>query len=176
MTILRRRAIETLTKRIRVFTKVSTPVDLLSVIELFNGKIQYECFEDDDIAGKIEKEGESFVITVNKEQSELRINFTIAHELGHLFLHMGYIIDKNKWDAIDEYIDSAKYRLGYSEEEYEANQFAASFLMPAEEYKEFVRLSAVNNKIPIDKISSHFNVSHDAALTRGRWLGIFAWE
>jgi Zn-dependent peptidase ImmA (M78 family) len=89
---------------------------------------------------------------------------------------MGYIIDKNKWDTIDEYIDSAKYRLGYSEEEYEANQFAASFLMPVDEYKKFVRQKAVNNKISIDTISSHFNVSHDAALTRGRWLGIFAWE
>jgi Zn-dependent peptidase ImmA (M78 family) len=175
MTRLGRQAIEMLAIKIRKFTNASTPVDLFSIIRLLNGTIKYEAF-DDDIAGKIEKSGESFVITVNNKQNELRTNFTIAHELGHLFLHMGYIIDKNKWEAIDEYIDSARYRLGYSEEEYEANQFAASFLMPVDEYKKFVKQAAVNNKISIDTISSYFKVSHDAALTRGRWLGIFAWE
>jgi Zn-dependent peptidase ImmA (M78 family) len=175
MTKLRRQAIETLAVKIREFSKVSTPVNGSLVIESLKGELLCESFDDDDISGKIEKKGDSFKITVNSLHSELRRNFTIAHELGHLFLHMGYIINKKKWETIDEYIDSVKYRLGYSEEEYEANQFAGSFLMPADEYRDFVGNNAQNNKIAIDKISSYFQVSNDAALTRGRWLGIFAW-
>ncbi len=38
-----------------------------------------------------------FEIIVFEYQPPNRKSFTIAHELGHLFLHMGYIIDEERW-------------------------------------------------------------------------------
>jgi len=173
----RRKAIYSFADKIRNLLDLKTPVDLHKVTEDFlKGEISEKRL-DDDISGKIEKAGGSFRITLNSRHPPNRKNFTIAHELGHLFLHMGYITDKEKWDAVNEYIDSPYCRIGYSEEEYEANQFAGALLMPEGEYKEFVR----ENKDPdgfidISKISGHFDVSDDAARTRGRWLEIFRWN
>jgi Zn-dependent peptidase ImmA (M78 family) len=176
MVAQRRRAIYKIAENIRSALKLKTPADLHSAI---TDMLQGECVEavlDDDISGKIKKIGNSFKITINRKHSGKRKNFTIAHELGHLFLHMGYLTDPEIWDSINEYIDSPYYRMGYSEEENEANQFAGALLMPEAEYKEFVRNAVKNQKINISLISSHFDVSDDAALTRGKWLGIFDWD
>jgi Zn-dependent peptidase ImmA (M78 family) len=176
MTRQRREAIYAVSKEIRSILKLETPVNLNSTIK---DKLYGECIEgrmDDDISGKIEKTGNTFKITLNNTNSSKRNNFTLAHELGHLFLHMGYMLDMEKWNTINEYIDSPYYRMGYSEEEYEANHFAGSLLMPEDEYHKFVKENiSPQRTISIPEISDHFNVSEDAALTRGRWLGIFSW-
>jgi Zn-dependent peptidase ImmA (M78 family) len=176
MTRVRRQAIEELSNVIRGVIDVSIPINLETIVEKIGGNIRENDLKDKNIAGKVEKNDKTFTITLNKNQSSLRNNFTIAHEIGHLFLHMGYMVDQKKWNSIDDYIDSAKYRLGYSEEEYEANHFAASFLMPEKEYRKFITDNKVDNKIDIKKLSSYFQVSDDAAITRGKWLGIFPWD
>ena len=171
----RYQAIEALAESIRKQLYPSHPVDMQEVVKSLKGELQEESFEDSTISGKIEKVGDAFKISYNQEHSPQRSGFTIAHEIGHLFLHMGYIIDPEKWDSINEYCDSPKYRQGYSVEEYEANHFAGAFLMPKDDYENFVREHGNNNKIDISLIAEHFNVSFDAALTRGKWLGIFDW-
>lgn len=177
MNFKRRQAIENLANIIRKNLNVSTPVNMEKVIKDLEGELISEKFDDSTISGKIQKHGETFKISYNEEHSDTRSKFTIAHELGHLFLHMGFLVDPEKWNGIDEYCDSPKYRQGYSEEEYEANQFAGAFLMPSEEYKKFVEenKNKQNNTIKVDLIATHFGVSVDAALTRGKWLGIFEW-
>ena len=175
MTYERRLAIENLADTIRTQLNVTTPVNMQQVVSSLNGKLLSITFEDSSISGRIQKKGDSFEISYNAEHSQLRSEFTIAHELGHLFLHMGYLVNPEKWNAIDEYYDSPKYRQGYSEEEYEANQFAGAFLMPEKEYRQFVSEHSEKNRISINVIANHFNVSFDAALTRGKWLGIFQW-
>lgn len=176
MTKTRRKAIYSFAESIRAGLQLKTPVDLELIVNQLRGKIAEETL-DEDISGKIEKNEEHFTITLNNNHSQSRKNFTIAHELGHLFLHMGYMIDKDKWNSIDKYIDSPYYRIGHSEEEYEANQFAGALLMPQDEYKNFVDNNKdSDNSIVVSKISEHFNVSDDAALTRGKWLGIFEWD
>jgi len=176
MTKERREAIYSFAEKIRKLLQLKTPVDLYEVtMRSLGGKIAEERL-DRDISGKIEKLGDSFKITLNSGHPENRKNFTLAHELGHLFLHMGYITNPEKWDNITEYVDSPYYRVGYSEEEYEANQFAGALLMPKDEYREFVATNKKNGVIHISKISEWFNVSDDAALTRGKWLGVFRWD
>ena len=175
MTNKKRKAINQLAVSVRKSLCVSTPVDLQKVVDLLKGKLASMTFDDSSVSGKIQKINDSFEISYNAEESPNRIGFTIAHELGHLFLHMGYLINPEKWKSIDEYCDSPKYRQGYSEEEYEANEFAASFLMPENEYRQFVKDNLKDGKISLLKISKHFKVSDDAALTRGKWLGIFPW-
>lgn len=175
MTYERRQIIENFAYAIRTQLSVSTPVNMQQVINQLNGKLQAITFEDSSISGRIQKIGNSFEISYNAEHSPLRSEFTIAHELGHLFLHMGYLVDPAKWNSIDEYYDSPKYRQGYSEEEYEANQFAGAFLMPEDEYRQFIKNNSINHRIAINSIAEKFGVSFDAALTRGKWLGIFEW-
>jgi Zn-dependent peptidase ImmA (M78 family) len=179
MTRYERQAIEQFAGQVRAFTSAEIPIPekFPAIIEKLRGQpVAYETFGGWDIAGKIEKKNASFLITLNAIQSNLRNNFTLAHELGHLFIHMGYMTDKKRWDSINEYQDSPLYRLGYSDEEYEANQFAGAFLMPEKEYLDFIKQNAVDNSIDIDFLASRFQVSRDAALTRGRWLGVFSWR
>lgn len=70
-----------------------------------------------------EKEEESFTIYVNENEPYLRERFTIAHELGHYFLHM------KDSDVI------ASFRSDQSPRETEANSFAAELLMPRDEVR-----------------------------------------
>jgi Zn-dependent peptidase ImmA (M78 family) len=34
---------------------------------------------------------------MTNDKARARRNFSVAHELGHLFLHMGYIVSPEKW-------------------------------------------------------------------------------
>ena len=63
----------------------------------------------------------------------------------------------------------------YDEIEMEANQFAAAFLMPKEEYRNILYQNVNNNKIDIHIIAKHFGVSREAASNRGKWLGYLKW-
>ena len=175
MTTGRRLAIEKLANSVREQLNISTPVDVKEIIKSLGGNVKAESFEDSSISGKIQRKNDSFEISYNTAHSGLRSNFTIAHELGHLFLHMGYLLDEEKWNNAEEYCDSPMYRQGYSEEEYEANQFAGSLLMPSDEYRTFVKEHSKERKIDVNSIAVHFGVSFDAALTRGKWIGIFEW-
>ena len=122
--------------------------------------------------GKIEKQGDSFSISVPTNQSNARKNFTIAHELGHLFLHMGYKIDRELWESPENKVYN---RSGNSEFELQANEFAAAFLMPKELYKRVMDENTVGNAVYIAKVAQYFNVSIDAASYRGKWLGYLQW-
>ena len=102
----------------------------------------------------------------------MRRNFTIAHELGHLFLHMGYQIDEELWKNSDNMILN---RFGNSERELEANEFAAAFLMPEKEYKRIAEKYSEGNTVFIRKVAEYFNVSVEAASYRGKWLGYLQW-
>ena len=113
----------------------------------------------------------SFEIRVSPDQSSGRRNFTIAHELGHLFLHMGFLINDEIWNNQQ----MTFYRKGNSQEEYEANEFAAAFLMPQRQYKRVLDQYAEGNLVDTSKIAQEFNVSTKAASNRGKWLGYLVW-
>ncbi|GBU25372.1 hypothetical protein R83H12_02015 [Fibrobacteria bacterium R8-3-H12] len=169
---------------VRESLKLDIPCSPQKAVELLNGEI-IDSIEDVNIDAFIKKSGaDSFVIHRNKNKnSELRDSFTIAHELGHLFLHMGYLLDEEKWNSISEYQDSAFYRMAgidgkpgrYAQEEHEANEFAANFLMPKDEFIFIAKQHLENNKYNIKPIAEHFKVSVPAVANRGKWLGIFAW-
>jgi predicted transcriptional regulator len=69
---------------------------------------------------------EKFEIVLSPYTGEYHDRFTMAHELGHYFLH--YLFQ----DRNDELIVN---REGTSRAESEANWFAAGFLMPAEAFR-----------------------------------------
>lgn len=168
-----RNYIERLASDIREAFDIPVPItNMESVVRRLGGSIMFDNnMLISDVDGKLRKQGEGFIIIVNSEQTDRRMNFTIAREIGHLFLHMGYIIDEEMWNQNhNEY-----YRKGTNEEEYEANEFAAAFLMPKDEYKKVMDMYTEGNIVHTGKIAEYFNVSASAASNRGKWLGYLAW-
>lgn len=90
---------------------------------------------DENVSGFIFFKDGKFRIFVNSAKHQNRINFTLAHELGHYFLHRNLIVDQDLVD-VDDTIDHVHmlYRMDDAKElaniEREANRFAAYLLMP----------------------------------------------
>ena len=94
------------------------PVDVERIVELLNGKI-LDDLEDPIAKGRIEyikNKKYEFVIHINKIQDERKRQFTIAHELGHLFLHMDFFDEEAK-KMHTEYQDCIFYREDFSEKQ-----------------------------------------------------------
>lgn len=168
-----RRRIDDLAKAVLSTYKIITPIkDMNEVVQTIGGRIiesqELGVFSD----GRVKKENDGFAIIIPVNQPNTRKNFTIAHELGHLFLHMGYRIDEELWEASE---NVSFDRRGNSEAELQANEFAAAFLMPKDKYREVMEKNEENNRVYIDKVADYFNVSIDAALYRGKWLGLLQW-
>lgn len=66
----------------------------------------------------VKKQNDGFIIFVSPFQSAERRTFTIAHELGHLFLHMGYQINGELWEKSDNLVfyENAKNTCDFSRE------------------------------------------------------------
>lgn len=136
--------------------------DLLPIVQALGGCIIYddlwELKESDSGSVVIESPTEFRIILAN-HTSRLRDRFTICHELGHFFLH--YLLPKKQTP-----MRAARY--GQSRAETEANWFAASFLMPEEEFKNYY--NAVNGELLL--LSDEFQVSQQAAAVMARHLGL----
>ncbi len=96
-----------------------------------------------------------FYIKLPMDTSPLRDNFTIAHELGHYFLHY-----REKYGKI------IYARYGNSSEEIQANRFAAAFLMPREQFLK----ARKDYKDCIPLIAAHFQVSTDVVQERMKYI------
>ena len=153
--------------------KFSIPItNIDDVVRVIGGKIEEKYNFDDLCDGTIIKEGDdSFRIAISPFQSPGRRTFTIAHELGHLFLHMGFRTNLSLWEAQNKKVFR---RFGSSEQEYQANEFAAALLMPKDKYKEVLFENCVDGHVDMEIIASYFNVSQAAAINRGKFLGYLA--
>lgn len=148
-------------------------IDIDEEVKKMRGIVEENPMIDSFSDGKIRKNGENgFIIQVSPYQTEERRNFTIAHELGHLFLHMGYETNRDRWNAQN---DVAYYRNGNSELEYQSNEFAAAFLMPEKDYVRVMNENTEGNIVNTLEIARYFHVSVDAAANRGKWLGYLKW-
>lgn len=165
-----RNMINSLTDDIISMFNIEIPInDMEELVHCLGGSIQvnYTCSD-----GEVVKDGDGFIIKLSPFQDEKRKRFTIAHELGHLFLHMGYLTNDELWKQQD---NNVYHRMGSSEKEYQANEFAASLLMPEDEYYNVMEKFIENNYVDTLKIANYFNVSVDAASNRGKFLGYLRW-
>jgi len=127
--------------------------DVYQVVERLGGQIAYDDVVDDRTDhGSIEVRGVcDFTIYLPEQTPERRDRFTIAHELGHYFLH-----------AKQGKVPGVAFRsLKYQRQEWEANWFAASLLMPAEEF-----MQAYERERDPSVLASAFGVSVAAARVR----------
>lgn len=97
------------------------------------------------------------VVILNRKDSGSRVNFTGAHELGHLVLHEGL-------------------ETGDRETESEANRFASAFLMPArafaQEFPQLARGRIAWRKLVVMK--QRWRVSIQAMIRRARDLDLIS--
>lgn len=127
-------------------------VDVRGLAGRIGIEITDEQFSDPSVAGFLlmkTKAGHPTIV-VNETNSEERKRFTIAHELGHYFLHASqtvHIDDLNTAELSD--VESVFYRNDVSSQatqlsEIEANQFAAELLMPTEKISEDIQMLRAN--------------------------------
>lgn len=137
------------------------PLDLSKLGEKLGIKIEFLPMKD-DISGMLYKEEDSdqWHINANKNHHKNRQRYTIAHELGHYFLH------KHLHTRFEDVI---YFRGGEpSKEEWQANEFASNILMPEQELREYVRKGIVE----IDDLAEKFQVSTLALRIRAKNLGM----
>lgn len=98
-----------------------------------------------------------YVICVNSRQSRVRRRFSVAHELGHFFLHRGVRPVLMNW---------RDRRWNGDPLEREADRFAAELLMPADDVRLYAEL------FDFDDVVAAFDVSRPAMERRYKELGI----
>ncbi|HSA06774.1 MAG TPA: ImmA/IrrE family metallo-endopeptidase [Candidatus Gastranaerophilales bacterium] len=135
-------------------SKISNALGLKVIPALFN---------DNNIAGMLVYNDQEKAIYVNSTEIKERQRFTIAHEIGHFILH-NELIQANKQNIFYRGDDNSS-----KPEEKQANQFAASLLMPK---KELERTLNSFEKIHVEPIAEIFKVSKQMAYFRLVNLGL----
>lgn len=137
--------------------------------------IHFVELEDKDVSGVILYQNNEFTILVNIAKSITRQHLTLAHELGHYFLHKDTVRQEQGIIDTDGMIEglSAQYWLDNPGQmglpEIEANNFAASLIMP----EELVR-RAWEATADITACARIFNVSITTMVLRLTKLGALA--
>lgn len=147
--------------------------DIIKSVELLGGSVVFDenaslpVGVDARINTFREDNETRFVITCAQLKSLEEIRFCIAHELGHLFLHMtemsadGTIkIRETCFEKNNNYSDIY---------EWQAEEFAASFLMPEEEFREYVKKEDGH----IEQIAKIFKVPSQSVIVRSKRLEMF---
>jgi Zn-dependent peptidase ImmA (M78 family) len=125
---------------------------------------------EDEISGAIIRKDDRVIIAVNPTHHMNRQRFTIAHELGHYFLHQGLLehVDENFRIAWRN-ADSSK---AVNWPEIEANRFAAELLMPTEFLRSDLDSLAGISKRSVALLARAYAVSPEAMKIRLTNLGI----
>lgn len=159
--------IEELTSSILIESDMyKIPVDIIKIAKL-NDITVYEAEIERNISGAIRynKETKKFEIMVNKNDSKQRKRFTIAHEIGHFFLH-------NELLKSDEVHIDIMYRMPNDDEEEKKREkdvdyFAGALLMN----KTLLTKVCAENHM-ITELAEIFDVSITAMTVRLDILGL----
>ncbi len=104
------------------------------------------------------------IIYNNRVTSPGRINFTIAHELGHYLLHRAAYPSGIKCGEQD----IVRWDSDYAQIEQQANQFAATLLMPFDDFRRQIEPRARADLDMLSHCADRYRVSLIAAVLR--WL------
>lgn len=134
-------------------------VDVHKLLEKLGGEIVV-----DDRAESLEvRQQGDFTVIIPTHTSRLRDRFTIAHELGHYFLHYRAPEQHRVGERASTFT-----RLGRNVAETQANVFASNLLMPADHFKTVFDRSDHDMAM----VARHFGVSVPAARVRAEYLGL----
>lgn len=145
----------------------SIPIDPVILANRLGITVNHATFSEGSISGVVAKRGDHAVILVNSNDSPYRKRFTIAHELGHVLLHLTGIDGEEVDHTENLFRTNEADTPGPILKEVQANQFAAALLMPAEKVREEWR-----NTRSVTKLAQRFNVSEEAMGYRLASLGM----
>lgn len=143
------------------FSNIKLPISLSSIIDKYNLTLRTGQFEDKNVSGVFSRTDHE--IYVADDESPNRKAFTVAHELGHYFLHEDKDTDVFLREQILNLTEESR------ENEKEANWFAASLLMPEKLIEKYYLLTK-----DIDVLSTLFGVSPTAVYYRLKNLHLAA--
>lgn len=122
------------------------------------GTVEVDDWRSPAPTGEIQVRGPgNFTIWLSPYAAPVRNIFTIAHELGHYFLHSK--VGKKPIEVKRE---------GNNRLEWEANCFAASFLLPGQAFREAWEQLGGN----VDNIAAKFGVSTSVVAIRAKRLDL----
>jgi Zn-dependent peptidase ImmA (M78 family) len=129
------------------------PLDVEGLATSIGLKVSLETMPN-EISGYLRKKDGYWILGVNSLHHPNRRRFTIAHELGHYFLHR----------HLGDFEDTVIFRREQqpNPREYEANEFAARLLMPEDKF--LLARNRLNNDI--GAIAHEFGVSELATRFR----------
>lgn len=170
---VRRRKIKQVVDEILAEAKITeAPVPVWNIAKNKGARIVVDSLEG-DLSGFIYRDGSQAVIGVNTHHAQVRQNFTLAHELGHLLLH----------DTEELHVDHAfpvvhlrndVSSQGTDSKEKEANLFAAELLMPSDFLqKDLANLDSLDlyDEKTIPDLAQKYGVSTQALMYRLQYLG-----
>lgn len=130
------------------------PINLSIILNKFNLKAYDVEFKRPDVSGAFDRSAKE--IYLNSTDPQSRKLFTLAHELGHYFLHSSVESDVLFRERTDH----------KEKKEKEADQFAAELLMPESSIRAYWPIAE-----SIQQLADIFSVSYLAMKTRLQYLG-----
>lgn len=163
--------VESKADEVRERHKLTTvPIDPLMIARRENISVNNAKFAEGNVVGMIVKRGDDVSMLINSADPPFRKRFTIAHELGHHFLHMdgdGEYIDRDANLFRRQRDDDGPSTRPDRRREIQANMFAASLLMPEREVRRYW-----DERPSIDELARIFKVSPEAMGHRLDALGL----
>ena len=147
------------------------PVRVDRIAKVHGVKVRYEPL-DDELSGMIFLKDNQAVIGVNAHHSPNRQRYTIAHELGHYFLHEDILRQGAHVDTMITMLNRDQdAALGTINIEIEANQFAAELLMPRHMIEKYLNSeglgsAAKSDDAVVESMAKAFKVSTAAMAIR----------
>lgn len=154
--------VETFAQTVRDTLPYSTGAGLTPLLMSIGGRISYKSPTDPEAEAfsLIARSHHDFEIILSPHTSIDRDNFSIAHDLGHLAMHFSNANAPMRATRLPP-TDEVSTRT-----EWEANWFAAGFLMPEIEFADLWKRHNANARL----IAAHFNVSIRMASLRASML------
>lgn len=133
----------------------AVPIDLKKLLKRYDLSLKSATFKRPGISGAFDRDARTIYINTNEPYT--RQMFTIAHELGHYFLHS---------HLAEDIIYREKNETKNRPEETEADAFAAELLMPEDTIRLYWPIAE-----SIQQLADIFGVSFSAMSVRLRTLG-----
>ena len=115
--------------------KINHTIPIFDIIEYLGYDVDFRTdgiYEDLDLLGGLRIPEKTVEINENLSDQEGRMNFTAAHEIGHIILHVPIVENEQKiLCREDEGVDGFQK----APEEWQADKFASYLLMPSQSIK-----------------------------------------
>ena len=135
------------------------PVPVVRIAAALRIRVVETAFTESGLAGLIVVDAAERTIYVSRSDPPARQRFTIAHELGHFWMHMRSGDVRGFKDFGPQLAFRSDNNLTALERE--ANAFAAELLMPRAQVRQLARQGLL-----ADDVQRYFEVSHEAASIR----------